>query len=97
MAHITDKMSLRAFYGSSFVVPAGMAGQQLRLLQILKGGTTYHAVFGFFLVHCDLKYTLSVILFQDHRELATKSMHTLFLGFLTSKYLHAFAIVFARG
>src|SRR5512143_1829018 len=54
MARITDKMSLRAFYRSSFAVPAGGAGQLLRLLQILKGGTTNQAVFGFFRIHCDL-------------------------------------------
>src|SRR5512143_727038 len=54
MACITDKMSLRAFNRGSFAFPAGGAGQLLRLLQILKGGTTDHAVFGFYRVHCDL-------------------------------------------
>lgn len=54
MARFTYKMSLRAFYRSSFAIPAEGARQQLRLLQILKVGTTYDAVFGFFRVHRDL-------------------------------------------
>jgi hypothetical protein len=54
MARFTYKMSLRAFYRSSFAIPAGGARQQLRLLQILKGGAADEAVFGFFRVHRDL-------------------------------------------
>jgi hypothetical protein len=62
MARFTYKMSLRTFYRSCFVIPAGGAGQQLRLLQILKGGATDEAVFGFFRVHRDL-----IIPFQRFR------------------------------